>query len=74
MDKDLDHTRLVRIETRLARLQEHLGLSTRLTPEDVQQSPMNDRESLNARLIRLETRVFRLLEAMDLNPRTGKPK
>ena len=74
MDKDLDHSRLVRIETRLARLQDYLGITTRITAEDIAQSPLNDYNlPLPARLARMETRVFRLLEALKINPRTGKP-
>lgn len=74
MDKDNEHNRMVRIETRLARLQENMGLPTRMHPEDVAQSPYNDDAPTNVRLMRIETRIFRLLEAMNLNPRTGLPK
>ena len=74
MDKELDNSRLVRIETRLARLQENMGMPTRLTSEEITNSSFNDDDSLGSRLARIETRIFRLLEAMNLNPRTGRPK
>jgi hypothetical protein len=74
MDKDNHLGRLVRIETRLARLQENAGLPTRMTPADVNESPYNDDATTEIRLMRIETRVYRLLEAMNLNPRTGMPK
>jgi hypothetical protein len=68
-----DGNRLVRIETRLAKLQEHLGLSTRIPREVVMASPFNDESDPDFRLMRIETRIFQMLEALHINPRTGKP-
>lgn len=69
-----DRSRLIRIETRIAKLQEHLGLPTRLSPEVVQASPFNDGSDPDFRLMRIETRIFQMLEALNINPRTGQCK
>lgn len=64
--------RLVRIETRIARIQEHLGLPTRMDAEDLQRLENASEQPPNKRLARIETRIFKLMEAMNLNPRTGR--
>jgi len=69
-----DMARLIRIETRLARIQTNMGLPTRINPEEVPMSEFAVPVPLNIRLARIETRIYRMLEAMNLNPRTGMPK
>lgn len=64
--------RLIRIETRIARIQEHLGLPTRMDNEDLQHLEHASDQPMGKRLARIETKIFKLMEAMDLNPRTGK--
>lgn len=64
--------RLVRIETRVARIQQHLGIPTRMDQEDLKRLEYADDQPTSKRLARIETRVFKLMEALNLNPRTGK--
>lgn len=64
--------RLIRIETRVARIQQHLGLPTRMDSEDLERLEFAQDQPTGKRLARIETRVFKLMEAMNLNPRTGK--
>lgn len=66
--------RLIRIETRIARIQEHLGIPTNMVGEDVKRMEFASEQPVNKRLVRIETRIFKLMEALDLNPRTGKRK
>lgn len=62
--------RLIRIETRLAKLQEHFGLPTRVTDDDVVQHAMA--KPINTRLASIETRIVIMMEKLNLNPKTGK--
>lgn len=64
--------RLIRIETRVARIQQHLGLTTRMNQEDLQRLEFAQPEPTGKRLARIETRIYHLMEAMNLNPRTGR--
>lgn len=64
--------RLIRIETRVARIQQHLGLTTRMKDEDLQRLEFASPEPTGKRLARIETRIYHLMEALDINPRTGK--
>lgn len=64
--------RLIRIETRVARIQQHLGLPTRMDEEDLARLELASSVPTGKRLARIETRVFRLMEAMNINPRTGR--
>jgi hypothetical protein len=73
MHESPDTNRLVRIETRLAKLQEHMGMPTRIPPAVTLASPFNDGSDPDFRLMRIETRIYQLLEALNINPRTGKP-
>ena len=72
MNPDQQTARLIRIETRLARIQEHLGLATRMDGEDLRRIEYASEQPTNKRLARIETRLYKLMEAMDINPRTGK--
>lgn len=65
-------SRLIRIETRVARIQQHLGIPTRMDNEDLERLEFAQDQPTGKRLARIETRVFKLMEAMNLNPRTGK--
>lgn len=65
--------RLIRIETRVARIQQHMGIPTRMDAEDLARLEFAQEQPTGKRLARIETRVFKLMEAMNLNPRTGKP-
>lgn len=65
-------TRLIRIETRVARIQEHLGLPTRMDTEDTNRLDTSPDQPIGKRLARIETRIFKMMEAMNINPRTGK--
>lgn len=71
-DPDEFTSRLIRIETRVARIQEHLGLPTRMDAEDLERLEFAQEQPTGKRLARIETRVFKLMESMNLNPRTGK--
>jgi hypothetical protein len=71
-DTDEYLARLIRIETRVARIQQHLGIPTRMDNEDLERLELAKEQPTGKRLARIETRVFKLMEAMDLNPRTGK--
>lgn len=64
--------RLIRIETRVASIQQYLGIPTRMDKEDLDRLEFADDQPTGKRLARIETRVFKLMEAMNLNPRTGK--
>lgn len=64
--------RLIRIETRIARIQQHMGLPTRMDAEDLERLEFAQDQPTGKRLARIETKVFKLMEAMNLNPRTGK--
>lgn len=64
--------RLIRIETRVARIQEHLGIPTNMEGEDLARMEHAAEQPVNKRLVRIETRIFKLMEALNLNPRTGK--
>lgn len=64
--------RLIRIETRVARIQQHLGLPTRMDEEDLDRLELAKEQPTGKRLARIETRVFKLMESMNINPRTGK--
>ena len=72
-DNDVLTARLIRIETRIARIQQHLGLPTRMDAEDLERLEFATDQPTGKRLARIETRVFKLMESMNLNPRTGKP-
>ena len=71
-DNDEFLNRLIRIETRVARIQEHLGIPTRMNEEDLERLEFAQDQPTGKRLARIETRVFKLMEAMNINPRTGK--
>lgn len=71
-DNDEFISRLIRIETRIARIQQHLGIPTRMDNEDLERLEFATDQPTGKRLARIETRVFKLMEAMNLNPRTGK--
>lgn len=71
-DTDEFTNRLIRIETRVARIQQHLGIPTRMDAEDLERLEFATDQPTGKRLARIETRVFKLMEAMNLNPRTGK--
>ena len=71
-DNDEFLQRLIRIETRVARIQQHLGIPTRMDKEDLDRLEHADDQPTVKRLARIETRVFKLMEAMNLNPRTGR--
>lgn len=71
-DTDEFTNRLIRIETRVARIQHHLGIPTRMDNEDLERLEFAQSQPTGKRLARIETRVFKLMEAMNLNPRTGK--
>lgn len=64
--------RLIRIETRVARIQEHFGMPTNMSAEDIYRVEHASWQPTNKRLARIETRIFKLMEALNLNPRTGK--
>lgn len=64
--------RLIRIETRVARIQQHLGIPTRMDNEALDRLEFASDQPTGKRLARIETRVFKLMEAMNINPRTGK--
>lgn len=72
MNHDEFTNRLIRIETRVARIQEHLGLPTRMDGEDLARLDKASDQPVGKRLARIETRVYKLMEAMNINPRTGK--
>lgn len=72
-DNDEFTARLIRIETRIARIQQHMGLPTRMDAEDLERLEFAQDQPTGKRLARIETRVFKLMEAMNLNPRTGRP-
>jgi hypothetical protein len=65
--------RMIRVETRLARLQKHMGMQTRITNRELEDSPYNDGADIDYRAKRIETRIYRMLESLRLNPRTGAP-
>ena len=69
-----DHflNRVIRIETRIARIQDALGLPTRMDTEDLSKSEFNTPKPLDKRLARIETRIYKLMQSMNINPRTGK--
>jgi hypothetical protein len=69
---DTEYKRLVRIETRLAKLQEYLCIPTRITQQAVEASPFNDASNPAFRLMRIETRIYQLLDAFDIDPKTGR--
>ena len=69
---ELSIERLIRIETRIARIQDHLGLPTRMDPKDVYDSKFASARPINRRLADIETGVYKLMESMNLNPKTGK--
>jgi len=71
-DNDEFTARLIRIETRIARIQQHMGLPTRMDAEDLERLEFAQDQPTGKRLARIETKVFKLMEAMNLNPRTGK--
>lgn len=71
-DKDEFLGRLIRIETRVARIQEHLGLPTRMNDEDLERLEFAKEQPTGKRLARIETRIFKMMESMNINPRTGK--
>ena len=71
-NEELAVERLIRIETRIARIQEHLGLPTRMDNESLYHVEHASAQPLNKRLARIETKVFKIMEAMNLNPRTGR--
>lgn len=71
-DHDQYLTRIIRIETRVARIMDAMGLPTRMDTEDFTKSPFAAPHPMDKRLARIETRIFKLMEAMSLNPRTGK--
>ena len=73
-DNDEFLQRLIRIETRIARIQQHLGIPTRMDNEDLDRLEFADDQPTGKRLARIETKVFKLMEAMNINPRTGKPQ
>lgn len=72
-DNDEFLNRLIRIETRVARIQQHLGIPTRMNEEDLERLEFAQDQPTGKRLARIETRIFKLMEAMNINPRTGKP-
>jgi hypothetical protein len=75
MNEDYEQylNRLIRIETRLARLQTHFGMDTRIDSLDADRQQIAETDQPpGQRLSRIETRLFRLMESMNLNPRTGK--
>lgn len=72
VDQDVFLARLIRIETRLARIQQHMGLPTRMDSESTEKSEYAREQPIGRRLARIETRVFKLLEAMNINPKTGQ--
>lgn len=63
--------RLIRIETRLARIQESLGIPTRMDQEDLKRLEFSQDQPVSMRLMHIETRLCKLMEIMSLNPRTG---
>ena len=69
---ELSIERLIRIETRIARIQEHLGLPTRMDTESIERLEHASEQPLNKRLARIETKVFKVMEALNINPRTGR--
>jgi hypothetical protein len=71
-DNDQYLTRIIRIETRIARIMDVMGLPTRMDTEDLTKSPFATPQPMDKRLARIETRIFKLMEAMSINPRTGK--
>jgi hypothetical protein len=71
-DNDQYLTRIIRIETRIARIMDVMGLPTRMDAEDLTMSPFAIPQPMDKRLARIETRIFKLMEAMSINPRTGK--
>lgn len=71
-DSDEYINRLIRIETRVARIQEHLGLPTRMDNEDLKKLEHASDQPDGKRLARIETRVFKLMEHLNINPRTGR--
>lgn len=72
-DTDEFLNRLIRIETRVARIQQHLGIPTRMNNEDLERLEFAQDQPTGKRLARIETRIFKLMESMNINPRTGKP-
>lgn len=73
-DNDEFLQRLIRIETRVARIQQHLGIPTRMDNEDLERLEFAQDQPTGKRLARIETKIFKLMEAMNINPRTGKPQ
>lgn len=73
-DNDEFLQRLIRIETRVARIQQHLGMPTRMDNEDLERLEFAQDQPTGKRLARIETKIFKLMEAMNINPRTGKPQ
>ena len=71
-NEELSIERLIRIETRIARIQEHLGLPTRMDNEALAHVEHASIQPLNKRLARIETKVFKIMESMNLNPKTGR--
>jgi hypothetical protein len=71
-NQDQHLTRIIRIETRVARIMDAMGLPTRMDAEDLTRSPYAAPQPMDKRLARIETRIFKLMEAMSINPRTGK--
>lgn len=65
---DQAFNRLVRIETRLARIQEALNIETRMSPDAMMQSEFFDDQTPERRLARIETRLVKLMKAMNINP------
>ncbi len=76
MNQHEDHylTRLIRIETRVARIMEVFGLPTRMDWEDLTRSPLAVPQPMEKRLARIETRIVKLMQAMNINPKTGEKK
>lgn len=72
-DNDEFLNRLIRIETRIARIQQHLGIPTRMNDEDLERLEFAQHQPTGKRLARIETRIYKLMESMNINPRTGKP-
>ena len=64
--------RLVRIETRLAAIQEHFGLPTKLDHRSQVFVDFASEQSTNQRLARIETRLYKLMQSLNLNPKTGE--
>ena len=71
-DPDQYLTRIIRIETRVARIMDAMGLPTRMDTEDLTKTPLAASQPMDKRLARIETRIFKPMEAMSINPRTGE--